>query len=60
MVTTIQLSEETKMTLAKLKRNSETYENVILRLMQNNAELLKEGYQNTPIEEEWDDVDAWD
>lgn len=48
------------MTLAKLKRNSETYENVILRLMQNNAELLKEGYQNTPIEEEWDDVDAWD
>jgi predicted CopG family antitoxin len=47
MVTTIQISEGTKMILSKLKQGKETYEDVIVRIVgksNNNNELLKKGY----------------
>ncbi len=52
MVTTIQLNENVKSELDKLKSNKETYEQVILNLMKtaqeckmNQEELLIEGYK---------------
>jgi predicted CopG family antitoxin len=52
MVTTIQLNEEVKNALDRLKTNKETYEQVILKLMQiaekckrEQEELLIEGYK---------------
>lgn len=50
MVSSIQLSEKTKMELQSIKKsNSESYEDVIKRLLKDNSkkvdyELLKEGY----------------
>lgn len=74
MVTTIQLSEQVKEELGKMKANSrETYEDVIVRLVKSVGEmekskedLLKEGYLETAeeslkIDKEWSAIDPkWD
>ncbi len=66
MVTTIQLNENVKNALDRMKSNKETYEEVILNLMRiaekckrEQEELLIEGYkemaeENLKIEKEWE------
>ena len=70
MVTTIQLNENVKNTLDRLKTNKETYEAVILNLIQTaekhkkeQEELLIEGCkemaeENLKICKEWEAVDS--
>ena len=70
MVTTIQLNEDVKNALDKLKSNKETYEQVILNLMKiaekckrEQEQLLIEGYkemaeENLRIVKEWEATDA--
>ena len=70
MVTTIQLNENVKNALDRLKTNKETYEQVILNLMKiaekckrERAQLLIEGYkemanESLKIAKEWDATDA--
>lgn len=69
MVTTIQLKEEVKVMLSKMKKGNETYEDVIVSLIQNsktNNNLLKEGYiemayETEGINKEWSNVEkTWD
>lgn len=69
MITTIQLKEEVKMILSKMKTGNETYEDVIIELINNskmNKDLLKEGYlemafETKKINEEWSQSDeSWD
>lgn len=66
MVTTIQLNENVKNALDRLKTNKETYEEIILSLMKTaekckreQEQLLIEGYkemaeENLRIEKEWE------
>lgn len=66
MVTTIQLNEDVKKSLDKLKTNKETYEEIILKLMQivekqkrEQEQLLIEGYkemaeESLKIAKEWE------
>ncbi|MBS3079784.1 hypothetical protein J4218_06695 [Candidatus Pacearchaeota archaeon] len=70
MVTTIQLNENVKNALDRLKTNKETYEEIILKLMQiaekqkrEQEELLIEGCKEMyndmlEINKEWEAVDA--
>jgi hypothetical protein len=70
MVTTIQINENVKKELDKLKKNKETYEEIIVKMMSEldkqkrmNEELLIEGCKvmyNDMIEinKEWESVDA--
>lgn len=68
MVTTIQITESVKEDLKKLKRSSETYEDVIVRLIKASGgekmeKLLEEGYKEMAedskrINEEWEAVDS--
>ncbi|MBU4070437.1 MAG: hypothetical protein KJ646_05630 [Nanoarchaeota archaeon] len=70
MVTTIQLNENVKSALGKLKSNKETYEQVILSLMKTaekcrreQEQLLIEGYkemaeESLRITKEWEATDA--
>jgi len=70
MVTTIQLNEDVKKQLDRLKNGKETYEKIILNLMKiaeeqkrRQRELLIEGYKemfedSLKICEEWKHVDA--
>jgi len=70
MVTTIQLNENVKKELDKLKSKKETYEDIILKMMQTveehkrkQKELLIEGYKEMAEEslkicEEWRHVDS--
>jgi len=70
MVTTIQLNENVKSALDKLKSNKETYEEVILNLMKiaekcqrKQEQLLIEGYkemaeESLRIVKEWESTDA--
>jgi hypothetical protein len=70
MVTTIQLNENVKIALDRLKSNKETYEEVILNLMKisekftrEKEELLIEGYkemteESLRITKEWEATDA--
>lgn len=73
MITTIQIHEKVKNELDKLKQNKESYEEVILKLMEKveiekrkNKELLIEGYKemakdSLEINEEWSNADKdWD
>ena len=74
MVTTIQLHEDIKFALSKMKRSAnETYEEVIIRLIKmvnqekkNKEILLRQGYKemadlNTQINNEWSSADTgWD
>ena len=57
MITTIQLNENVKQALSKLKTNKETYEQVIVNLMgqaeekkKNHVELMIEGAKETAEE----------
>ncbi len=66
MVTTIQLNEDVKKALDRMRLNKETYEEIILSLMntaekcrREQRELLIEGYkemaeENLKIEKEWE------
>ena len=70
MVTTIQLNEEVKNALDRMKNNKETYEQVILNLMKiaekcrrDQEQLLIEGYremaeESLRITKEWESTDA--
>ena len=70
MVTTIQLNENVKNALDRLKSNKETYEEVILSLMniaekckREQEQLLIEGYkemakESLRITKEWESTDA--
>ncbi len=70
MVTTIQLNENVKNALDRLKSNKETYEQVILNLMKiaekqkrGQEQLLIEGYkemaeESLRITKEWENTDA--
>ena len=70
MVTTIQLNEDVKRSLDRMKSNKETYEEIILNLMKiaekckrENEELLIEGCKEMAgdmlrINKEWEVVDA--
>lgn len=70
MVTTIQLNEDVKTALDRLKTNKETYEQVILNLMKiaekckrDKEQLLIEGYkemakESLRISKEWGATDA--
>lgn len=70
MVTTIQLNENVKSALDRLKSNKETYEEVILSLMKTaekckreQEQLLIEGYkemaeESLRIAKEWESTDA--
>ena len=70
MVTTIQLNEDVKKALDKMKANKETYEQVILNLMKiaekykrEREQLLIEGYkemaeESLKITKEWESTDA--
>jgi len=70
MVTTIQLNEDVKKALDRMKSNKETYEEIILNLMKiaekckrENEELLIEGCKEMAedmlrINKEWEVVDA--
>ena len=70
MVTTIQLNENVKNALDRLKSNKETYEQVILNLMKiaekqkrEQEQLLIEGYkemaeESLRITKEWETTDA--
>ena len=70
MVTTIQLNEDVKKALDKLRSNKETYEQIILNLMKiaeeqkrKQEELLIEGYKEMAedslrICKEWEHADA--
>ena len=70
MVTTIQLNEDVKIALDRLKTNKETYEQVILNLMEiaekqkrGQEQLLIEGYkemaeESLKITKEWEATDA--
>jgi len=70
MVTTIQLNENVKNALDRLKNNKETYEEVILNLMKisekckrEQEQLLIEGYkemaeESLRITKEWEATDA--
>ena len=70
MVTTIQLNENVKNALDRLKTNKETYEQVILNLMKiaekqkrEQEQLLIEGYkemaeESLRITKEWETTDA--
>ncbi len=73
MITTIQIHEKVKNALDKLKEDKETYEEVILKLMEKveiekrkNKELLIEGYKemakdSLKINAEWSNADEdWD
>ena len=73
MITTIQIHENVKKALDKLKEDKESYEEVILKLMEKtemerrkNKELLIEGYKEMAqdslnINEEWSNADVnWD
>ena len=73
MVTTIQLKENVKTNLDKLKTSKETYEDVIVNLMKlaeehkrKQKELLIAGYKemaevNLAITKEWEAIDdGWD
>lgn len=69
MVTTIQLSENVKRDLDRLRKGKETYESIILGLMmfkksqrEKQEELLREGYlemaeENLKIEKEFEKID---
>jgi hypothetical protein len=70
MVTTIQLNEDVKNALDRMKTNKETYEQVILNLMKiaekckrEQEQLLVEGYkemakESMKITKEWESTDA--
>lgn len=70
MITTIQLNENVKNALDRMKSNKETYEQVILNLMKTaekckreQEQLLIEGYkemaeESLRITEEWENTDA--
>lgn len=70
MVTTIQLNENVKSALDRMKNNKETYEEVILNLMKiaekckrEQEQLLIEGYkemaeESLKINKEWEVTDA--
>ena len=70
MVTTIQLNEDVKNALDRLKTNKETYEHVILNLMKiaekckrEQEQLLIEGYkemaeESLRIAKEWEATDS--
>lgn len=74
MITTIQIHDKVKKDLDKLKENQESYEEVILKLMEKvekekrkNKELLKEGCiamaeENLKITREFEaiDEDLWE
>ena len=73
MITTIQIHEKVKKELDKIKEEKESYEEVILKLMEKvemekrkNKELLIEGYKemaedSLKINEEWSNADVdWD
>lgn len=70
MITTIQLREEVKRALDRLKENRETYEEVIVKLVteveknkRNQEELLIEGYkemaeESLKMQKEWESTDS--
>ncbi|MEW5896085.1 MAG: antitoxin VapB family protein [Nanoarchaeota archaeon] len=73
MVTTIQIGEDVKSELEKLKTNKETYEEVIVNLMKfaeqqkrREQKLLIEGYkemasETLAVNKEWETADkSWD
>lgn len=73
MVTTIQLRENIKLDLDRIKNQGQTYEDVIVNLIKiaeqskrKNKELLKEGYieianESKKINGEWSAIDkSWD
>ena len=73
MVTTIQLNEDVKNALDRMKENKESYEEVIVKMMRaaenqkrHNKHLLKEGYAEmanelSSITKEWSSIDKdWD
>ncbi len=69
MITTIQLREEVKRALDRLKENRETYEEVIVKLVdgmeknkRNQEEMLIEGYkemaeESLKMQKEWESTD---
>jgi len=74
MITTIQLNDDVKMALSKMKiSNKETYEDVIVRMIKqidesknDKVDILKKGYEemsqtSSSINDEWSSADKqWD
>ncbi|MBU1201463.1 MAG: hypothetical protein KJ583_02780 [Nanoarchaeota archaeon] len=74
MITTIQLNDDVKMALSKMKiSNKETYEDVIVRMIKqidesknDKIDILKKGYEemsqtSSSINDEWSSADKqWD